>query len=92
MATFECKRCGAIVVPDDLPDEVRRRAADIVRNGSGVGAMKLFHDETSMSLRDGKALALHLARRDGQCRRCGADVPPGEVAECGKCKALTIAW
>jgi hypothetical protein len=92
MPVFHCPRCGPILVPDDLPAELRQRAADLVRGGSGVGAMKLFHDETSMSLKEGKALAMHLARRDGYCQRCNADVSPGETAHCGKCRSLTITW
>jgi hypothetical protein len=87
-----CPRCGPIVIPDDLSADIRRRAAEIVRAGSGVGAMKLFHDETSMSLREGKALALHLARRRGHCQRCGAEIELVEIAQCGKCNSLTITW
>jgi hypothetical protein len=92
MPILNCPRCIPIVVPDDLPLEIRRRAGEIVRGGSGIGAMKLLHDETSMSLRDGKALVLHLARRHGHCQRCDADIPEGEVAYCAKCKSLTITW
>jgi hypothetical protein len=92
MAEVTCPRCGPINVPDELSTDMRRRIADIVRGGSGVPAMKLLHDERAASLKDGKALVMHLARRNGHCQRCGREIEVAEFASCKLCKALTITW
>jgi len=89
---LNCPRCIPIPVPDELPVDLRRRAAEIVRGGSGVKAMILLHKQGSLSLADAKAITFHLARRIGHCQRCDADIETLETAYCAKCKALTITW
>ena len=92
MLTLECARCGAIVVPDDLTPELRRQVGETVHGGSPLVAVKLLRDHVPMTLRDAKALVFHLARRNGHCQRCDAALELTEVANCPRCRALTITW
>ena len=89
---LSCPRCIPIQVPDTLSEELRRRAAEIVRGGSGIHAMKMLRDEASVSLVDAKAIVFHLARRRGHCQRCDGEIEPRELAYCPKCRSLTITW
>lgn len=54
--------------------------------------MKLLHDEAAMSLVDAKAVAFHLARRNGHCQRCGEAIEAKEYTHCFRCGSLTITW
>jgi hypothetical protein len=92
MPTLSCPSCIPIVVPDNLASDIRERAGASVRAGSALKAMQLLRTEASMSLEDAKAVAFHLARREGHCQKCDTRVSEDEYALCGRCGSLTISW
>lgn len=76
-----CRRCRAtIIVPTQAQ---RQRLVDLVKytaNTNSVEMMKVLERE-GMSLRDAKAVVLHLTR-GGTCRRCRAAIPEVAVHTC----------
>ena len=80
MPTLECARCGPIVVPDDLTPELRRQVGETVHGGSPLAAVKVLRDHAPMTLKEAKALVIHLVRRDGHCQRCDAALELSELA------------
>ena len=92
VADVRCQKCKAVVPLSNVPVEFRAEIANFVRHGSRVEATRYLRQQTFMPLPEAKAVVMHLSRTQGCCQACNSEIGAGEIVQCPKCRALTIAW
>ncbi len=93
MQSMVCGNCGASwTEPDMLTDEQRCEVAALVRSGTEIAAMRQIREGNQLSLRDAKAIALHITRTPGTCHRCSYPLGGEATAHCPYCRAINYDW
>ena len=93
MPSYDCPKCRtSVVVPDDLPEEIKTEVSSAARRTSPLLAMRLLVGRTNVPLGQAKGIGLHITRQEGKCHRCGTILPDGEAVHCSKCRALNLDW
>lgn len=85
-----CPQCGATLPhPNRLANEVYRQAVRLHRDGNSAGAMQPLRAK-GLTIKESKALVLHISLRDTECHRCGAARSVPEHGICPSCHALNL--
>lgn len=93
MAAFYCSRCQSeVVVPDDLPDKIRRRTVALRRADQSAAAYEQLESDSALNLSMAQRLVLHITLESGICHRCGNILVGGSEVYCTACKALNLDW
>ena len=93
MQSMVCGKCGGSwTEPDMLTDEQRHEVAAIVHGGNMIQAIKRLREFAPLSLRDSKAIVIHIIRVPEQCHRCKQPLEGAPVTLCPSCRALNYDW
>ncbi len=87
--TYRCAKCFCEVPNADGLREALTALPESKRS-STLGMIAVLRENLGLSLRDAKALSLHLARSDGACHQCDAPIPANQPVQCLECKALNF--
>lgn len=89
MASFECKKCGSFIVPDELTAEQMNQIGELTRRFGRLAAVA-FWRPISVDLGTAKSIAFHITEKKGFCR-CGAQFTAiqGNCVECG---VVNLDW
>ena len=88
---FNCLKCGAQwTQPVGMSAAITHEAATLIRRQQPIRATKLLRDSYDLSLRDAKAVMLHVSRESGKCHRCDSTL--GDSVQCETCTALVLDW
>jgi len=92
MLTDKCGRCrGEWSRPIGLTASVKRNALEL-RLVPSIAEPTALLARSGLSMRDAKAVALHLSTERSACHRCGSVLDSGDVVVCGECRALNYDW
>jgi len=81
-----CPACGASwAAPDAVPPERRQLVAALVRAHHPIGAIAQLRESTTLTIRDAKAITLHISDTPGQCHRCRATLADEPEIVCPSC-------
>lgn len=75
-----------------LTEEQRSIVSSWVRAGNKIMAIQQLRLNSSLSLRDAKAVVIHITRTTGTCNRCGYPLGGEGTAHCPYCRALNYDW
>ena len=89
--SLRCPQCGARVPRlSQGTEKPYQEAVAFRRNGRTMEAIRALVSE-GMTVREAKAVVLHISNPDSECHRCGAVVMPSSHSICPKCHALNLA-
>jgi len=91
-ASISCRRCGGTDIhwSSDLSEHDKATFAAKARENK-IGSMKFARASFAMSLKDAKALALHVSDSGNRCHRCHGDIALG-TSVCGPCNSANLNW
>jgi tRNA(Ile2) C34 agmatinyltransferase TiaS len=75
-----------------LTDEQRHEVAGLVRAGMEIIAMGKVREGNQLSLRDAKAIVIHITQEPERCHRCKQPLEGAPVSLCPSCRALDYDW
>jgi hypothetical protein len=88
-----CPACGANWdMPDTISPQRRSKVAALVHAHDPLAAMAQLREGTTLTLRDVKAITLHVSDTPGQCHRCGATLADEPEVVCPSCGSLNYNW
>lgn len=93
MIDVHCRACGASwSSPEAIGPEEISQVADAFRRHGGIGGIKALRDCWGLSLRDAKAIVLHIVSEPDRCHRCKTPLEGQTVSVCGKCGSVNYNW
>lgn len=93
MQSMTCGQCGGSwTEPDMLTDEQRHAVAAIAHDGNMIHAIRQLREYAPLSLRDSKAIVIHITRIPEQCHRCKQPLEGAPVSHCIHCRAVNYDW
>ena len=86
-----CPRCGVVCRVPELTSDERAEVAKVHRVHGPLHAAKRLRG-AGASLKDAKAVSLHLTLRPTQCHRCNNTLVGDVEVVCVRCRSLNFDW
>jgi hypothetical protein len=88
-----CSRCGGSWrSPTTLDTAAREEIAGILRSQKPMPAIKALRAAGGLSLRDAKAVMIHMTLQPRTCHRCRGSLSGAAVVTCESCRSLNYDW
>jgi Zn finger protein HypA/HybF involved in hydrogenase expression len=88
-----CEKCGGEWnEPKHLTEQAKTEIAGFARARDPIHAIQSLRLDSEISLRDAKAITIHISRTKDQCEKCGSALTSEGRTSCPKCKSTNYNW